>query len=264
MVDAAESAEHWTPLLAPRLPGAFQDAIVQAGNTCGLSTATQRQGFLFEVFEVFTSAPVYRFIAEVNRAQAIKARVAQLKREWPKVLRTASSAWRRARTDRLPPEDIDAARIALSRAVLLHNELGWSYRPSEGPPKPEVDLSALELRNKAPKVDLRAREKRFASLDYAPTRSKPPLVSRSKPVLSLDQPSRSTVVTDFVLAPLSELVRRHAEKNLTVKKRPSYRQIGSLILKIARAYLPLAMTRGLNAVNVRSRIEAALNRNVSA
>ena len=81
----------------------------------------------------------------------------------------------------------------------------------------------------------------------------------SSATLPLDNPQRSTVLTDLLLVPIWELIEGSAG-HLARSERPSSRQVARLVYEIVASFLPPKPTRRLTANGIRSRVEAALLR----
>jgi hypothetical protein len=77
---------------------------------------------------------------------------------------------------------------------------------------------------------------------------------RTSPNLSLDNPSRSTALTDFLLVPLVQLFEANRPGDL------SDSAVAGLVREIARSFLPTSIGQALTADNVRKRVDAELRR----
>ena len=75
--------------------------------------------------------------------------------------------------------------------------------------------------------------------------------------LPLDNPQRSTVLTDLLLVPIWKLIEDNASGCL------SSRKVAGLVHEIIASFLPLKLTRRLTANSIRSRVESALLRKIS-
>ena len=78
----------------------------------------------------------------------------------------------------------------------------------------------------------------------------------SSATLPLDNPQRSTVLTNLLLVPIWKLIEGNASECL------SSRNVAGLVHEIVASFLPLKLTRRLTANSIRSRVESALLRKI--
>ncbi len=230
-------SEDW---VGPRAhdPDAFCDAVeavVERADQCGLPPEQQAE-LILRILRVLTKSRVTLFADEVRRE---------------------------GKFDRLVPlqEQADEARRALQNEKREEEakRLWRKFRRGTIDDKGISDLAErVKLQSEAEEPDcwLKGRTKRLygerARLDFR-------------------KPRRSSILTELLLR-LEEAIRvpfeRHihdanAKGNPDVAAVPSYREIAAMVLRIARAYLPPAVTRGLTVDSVRKRVDKAATRHLN-
>jgi hypothetical protein len=237
VVDALEQIAQ-----AARRPSAFKAAVLRAE----MARCPGDPGaVILGILDVLTRLPLKAFLVEVRDAAEKRRRKPMYAAQLRSATADARKAWSRA--DREGTEEADREAVEAAMELYDLRERLGKQRPTSS----KISVSStvkMGLHNEPPhltpeKVEAERRRQLYGK-------------ERSSPDLALDNPSRSTALTDFLLVPLVQLLEADRPPDL------SDSAIAGLVREIARSFLPTSIGQALTADNVRKRVDAELRRRI--
>jgi hypothetical protein len=212
-------------LYSPRAPKRFERALAAAERACklkGESVGPVREGIIDILYQSKVSTWVWDSESAPDRATKNRRQQQSARERKPEIKKRFRWAWRKAGSEEMTEDEKARVDRAFSDYLRVRNDIKGRHKFAE-----------------------RMADRRRRLFYGDPTAR-----------LSLDNPTHSTVLTDFILVPIWHEIEgsgRHL----------SSRRVAKLVYEIVASFLPLQLARELNANAIRVRVDRALIRELT-